>query len=260
MRKIALTFTVTTLVLGIFGAFFRWLQLMNAFDAGTGLSEPGAGTSAVLLIYCVLAAAAICLLTVLWLGRYEGAAGAEDALKSADAVPLIVGWALFAIFAAAACILLFAAGTASYPVLQRLFGACGILAAASVPFLFGKKGSAAGSMGRTASVMLTVFYCFWLIFAYKCISPNPVVWSYALEMPAVAASAVALCSVTAFYYGTGKITRSLIALQLGAFFSVAVLFEERSAAMSVLFGVSAALQLLLEFVLISNMREKRDPE
>ena len=51
MRKSALTFTVTTLVLGIFGAFFRWLQNANAFDAETGCAIPGHGTSIVFLIY-----------------------------------------------------------------------------------------------------------------------------------------------------------------------------------------------------------------
>ena len=257
MRKIALTFTVTTLVLGVFGAFFRWLQLMNAFDSETGLPAPGAGTSIVLLVYCILAAAEICLLTILWLGRYDGAPGAGLALKCPGAVPMVLGWVLFAVFAAAACILLFTAGRASYPVLQRLFGAVGILAAVSVPFLFGKKGGSAGSMGRTASVVLTLFACFWLIFTYKTISPNPVVWSYALEMLAVAAFTVSMYSVTAFFFDAGKTPRALIALQLGAFFSIAVLFEERGTAMTALFGVSAAVQLLLEFLLISNLREKR---
>ena len=35
-------------------------------------------------------------------------------------------------------------------------------------------------------------------------------------------------------------------------------FEQRSTPMTVLLGVSAALQLLLEYLLISNMWEKRD--
>ena len=45
MRKTALTLTVSTLVLGIFGAFLRWLQTMSAFDKETGFPIPGAGTT-----------------------------------------------------------------------------------------------------------------------------------------------------------------------------------------------------------------------
>ena len=36
MQKTAITVTVTTLVLGVFGAFFRWLQTTGAFEAEHG--------------------------------------------------------------------------------------------------------------------------------------------------------------------------------------------------------------------------------
>ena len=99
MRKTALTFTVTTLVLGVFGAFFRWLQLMNAFDKETGFPVPGAGITPVLIVYCVLALAAFCVLTLVWLGRYDRAQTAETALKCGTVAPLIISWALCAAFA-----------------------------------------------------------------------------------------------------------------------------------------------------------------
>ena len=259
MRKIALTFTVTTLVLGVFGAFFRWLQLMNAFDKETGFPVPGAPITVVLIVYCVLAAAAFCLLTALWLGRYEGASGAEIALKCATGVPMILSWVLCAAFAASACVLLFSAGASLTPMLQRLFGAFGILAALAIPFLFGKNGgSGAGAMGRTAAAVLTVFFCFWTVFDYKSVSSDPIIWNYAFEILAVTVSTLAIYHVTTFYYGIGKLPRTLVLLQLGVFLNISVIFEQRSAPLNIMLGVSAALQLLLEFLLIENMREKRD--
>ena len=100
MRKIAITFTVTTLVLGVFGAFFRWLQMMNAFDE-EGFPVPGAGSSVVLIAYCVLAAAAICFLTLVWLKRYDRAVTAETALRCGSILPMLLGWVLCAAMAAA---------------------------------------------------------------------------------------------------------------------------------------------------------------
>ena len=71
MRKTALTLTVSTLVLGIFGAFLRWLQTMSAFDKETGFPIPGAGTTVALVIYSILAIAAICVVTLVWLSRFD---------------------------------------------------------------------------------------------------------------------------------------------------------------------------------------------
>ena len=258
MRKIAITFTVTTLVMGIFGAFFRWIQLMNAFDE-EGFPIRGAGSSVVLIVYCVLATAAIVLLTLMWLGRYDRAVTAETALGCGSILPLVLGWLLCAAAVAASCALLFAAGKSATPVLQRLFGAVGILGGLAIPFLFGRKGgSGAGPMGRSCAAVLTVFYCLWCVFSYKSAAQSPIVWRYAFEVLAVLVSTLGIYNVTAYFFGAGKPDRALITLQLGAFLCITVTFEQRSTPMTVLLAVSAALQLLLEFLLISNMWEKRD--
>ena len=68
MRKDALTITLTTLVLGIFGAFLRWLQNMNLYDE-EGLAARGAGISIVLMVYILLSAAVLVLIVRLWLRR-----------------------------------------------------------------------------------------------------------------------------------------------------------------------------------------------
>ena len=259
MRKIALTITVTTLVIGVFGAFFRWLQLMNAFDKETGFYISGAGITAVVVVYCVLAAIAFCLLMAMWLSRYDRAESAETALKCGTAVPLVISWSFCAAFVAASCILLFSAGASQTPLLQRLFGAFGILAGLSMPFLFGKNGgSGAGPMGRSASAVLTLFYCFWTVFEYKSISSDPIMWNYAFEVLAIAVSTVAVYFAATYYYGLGRLPRTLVALQLGVFLNVTVIFEPRSTALNVMTGVSAALQLTLVFLLIENLWEKRD--
>ena len=256
MRKTALTITVSTLVLGIFGAFLRWLQTLSGFDPETGFPIPGAGTTVVFVIYSVLAAAALCAVTLLWLGRYEKPSDAAGALRCDSVIPLAAGWVLCAAFVAASVLLLFSADRNHYPLWQRLYGAFGILAGLSIPFLFGKKGgSGAGGMGRAASTVLTLFYCFWMIFCYKCNSVDPILWNFALEILATAAATVAFYYAASYFYGAGHGSRALIAIQLGVYLNVATLFEERDTATNVLLGVTAVVLLLLEYTLISNMKE-----
>ena len=258
MRKTALTLTVSTLVLGIFGAFLHWLWTLNAIDPETGYLVRGAGTTVVFILYSAVAVAAILALNLFWLRGFEKAPDAGKALHCERIYPLVIAWVLCAAIAASSCLLLFSAGHSRYPLWQRLFGAFGILAGLSVPLLFGKKGAAAGAMGSGAACVVTLFYCFWLLFGYKSHSSEPVIWSFALEILAVAAAAVALYQVTRYYYGVGSGTRTMIMVQLGVYLNIATLFEQRSTAWNVLLGATAALLLLFEFLLIENMWEKRD--
>ncbi len=259
MRKIALTLTVSTLVLGIFGAFLRWLQTMNAFDKETGFPIPGAGTTVVFVVYSILVAAAFFVVTLVWLGRWQRGTDAESALRCDSVIPLALGWVLCAAFAAASCVLLFSAGQSRYPLGQRLFGAFGILGGLSIPFLFGKKGgSGAGALGRGAATVLTLFFCYWMVFTYKLDSEDPILWHFALEILAVAAATAAIYFIAGYFFGAGQGGRTLIAVQLAAYLNISILFDERGTAMNVLLGVTAALMLLMEYLLISNLSEPVD--
>ena len=261
MRKIALTLTVSTLVAGVFGAFLRWLQTMNAFDKETGFPIPGAGTTVAFVLYSVLAAAAFFVVTLVWLGRFGRGTDAERALRCDSVFPLAAGWVLCAAFTAASCILLFTAAQNRYPLGRRLFGAFGILGGLSIPFLFGKKdASGAGPLGRGASTVLTLFYCYWMVFTYKLDSEDPILWHYAPEILAVAAATAAIYFITAHFYGAGHGKRTLIAVQLGVYLNVCTLFDERETALNVLLGITAALLLLLEHLLIANLTEPREEE
>ncbi len=261
MRKTALTLTVGTLVTGIFGAFLRWLQTMNAFDRETGFPIRGAGTTVVFIIFSILAAAAFFVVTVLWLGSYRRGRDAARALCCDSVIPMAAGWVLCAVFVAVSCVLLFTAGRGRYPLGQRLFGAFGILGGLSVPFLFGKKGAgAAGQLARSAATVLTLFYCYWMVFTYKLNSEDPILWNYALEILAVVAATAALYFIASHFFGVGHGRRTLFAVQLSAYLNLCTLFDERSTALNVLLGGTAALMLLFEYLLVSNLKETHEEE
>lgn len=259
MQKNAITITVTTLVLGIFGAFLRWLQTLNAFEKDTGLIIQGAGTTLVYVIYCIVAIAIICVLTLLWLRQFDRADDAGRALKTSNVAPAILTWVFCGIFIAASCLNMFSADLARFPAMQRLLGAGGIFAGLCFPFLFGKKGSAEPRpFGRTAAAIATLFYCYWLIFCYRTYAENPTVWSYAIEILAIAATTVGLYYLATYFFGAGKFSRTLIVIQVAAFFDISTIFDPRSRALEVMVIVSAGVMLLAEYILIENLWEKTD--
>ena len=139
-------------------------------------------------------------MTLFWLGRFDSGADAAAALRCDSVIPFAAGWVFCAIFAAASFILLFTSGQSAFPLWQRLFGAFGILAALAFPFLFGKKdGSGTGALGRGAAVVITLFFCYWMVFSYKLESQDPVLWNFALQILAVAASTVAFYYITTYF-------------------------------------------------------------
>lgn len=255
MRKDALTITVATVVLGIFGAFLRWLQNINIFEE-SGLAVPGAGISTVFVIYSLAAFAVMVLIVLVWLKRYDRATGAAEALHTFTVAPAILTWVFCAAFVIAALTLMFAADNARYPMLQRYLGAAGIICGFCFPFIPGRRGKTeVGSMSRAAAVAATLFYCYWLIFTYKLDAENPVLWACGPEVLAVVSSVLAFYYITAYFYKRAKPNTTLIIVQVSSYLNLCALSDERRLSLNVMFAVSAAMMLLFEFILIANMKE-----
>ena len=255
MHKTAVTVTVVTLVLGVFGSFFRWLQLSNAFEPETGCVIPGHATSTIFLLYCVLVAVLICAVTFFFSRRFTCEKSAVI-LCSESVIPTVIAWVLGIIFVLVSVAMLFTAHHVKYPLLQRILGAFGILAGFCFPFLIGKS-DRVGSVGQAASALVTLFYCFWLIFSYRFHSEDPVVWGYCIEILAIAFSATSFYYVAAFHFGAGRGFRALAATQLAVFFNLCTIFESRSTAALAMFAVTAVMLLLIEYLLLVSLSELR---
>lgn len=260
MRKDALTITLTTLVLGIFGAFLRWLQNMNLYD-DEGLAARGAGISIVLAVYLIAAAVVLLLIVRLWLRRYVFPADAGAALRCRTFVPAVLSWVMAAVLVAASLVLLFSADLAAFPTLQRIFGAAGILAGLCIPGLFPKRGTdAPGAAAKSASAFLTLFFCYWLVFSYKLGSDEPQFWAYAPGLLAVAAALLGVYYLTAIFYGRARPMATMFLLPLAAVLNLTTVFDPRRGSLTAIHLVAAALMLLAQYLLIENMAEDPNRE
>ena len=260
MQKNALAVTVSTMVMGVFGAFLRWLQDRTIFDPETGLAARGAAISIVCAIYLALAFFAMLALVIFWLRRYEKVPEAGEALRARTALPAAVTWALCAVFAVGGLMRMFSAMQSVAPRFQRVFGAGAILSAACFPFLAGGKEGRPHPLGRLASAILALFSCFWLVFCYVVNEQNPVLWSYAPEILAITASTLAFYYICRWHYGAAKPNAALLFVQAGAFLNLCILPDSRSASATAMFAVTAALLLTLEFLMVNNLREPAETE
>jgi len=254
MRKFALPVTVGTLVVGIFGAFFRWLQDLNAFEQGTGLPVPHAGTTTVFLVYSLIAAAALAGAVLVWLRGCEKPAAIEGALRCRSALPSVIGWICGGLIVLAAAVMLFSARGARFPRFQQVFGAAGIIAGLCFPQIVMKKDAEKQApLGRAAGVYLSLFYCLWLTFCYRTYSEDPVIWGFAVEILAVAAAAAAFYYIAIAMYGRSRGDRAMLAGALAIYLNIAGLFDQRSTAITVMMAATAGILLLMEYLILCNL-------
>lgn len=254
MQKNALPITLATLVAAIFGSFLRWLQTRNIFDE-SGLAIRGAAISIIYAVYTVLVLAAICVLAAALLKHCSAPKEADAALADPTVFPFAAAVALAAVFICCAVVAMFTADSGKYPIMQRIFGAFGIFAGLCLPFLPGKKSGGHSSFSGTAAVVLTLFCCYWLVFDYRLNAENPVMWAYAPELLATIATTLAIYHIAAYFHGRAKPRPTLITVLAAVFFDISVVFDARALWLTGLYAVSALMLLIIEFLLLSNLKE-----
>ena len=115
-------------------------------------------------------------------------------------------------------------------------------------------------MGRLASAVLALFFCLWLVFCYVLNEQNPVLWAYAPEILAITASTLAFYYICCWHYGAAKPNAALLFVQAGAFLNLSILPDSRALSAKAMFAATAALLLMLEVLMVSNLREPVEAE
>lgn len=259
MQKLALSMTVTTLVAGAFGAFLRWLQLRTIYDAETGLPRPWAGISIIFVIYILAFAIALIGIIIFRLRiRIVRPLTAERALRACTPIPSVLVWLFCGAFAAGGLVLLFSqksAVTQMENILGTLFRAGCIIAGSCVLCLPWREGKESAFPGRLGSVVLTVFFCVWLIHSYLENSRDPISWNYLPELLSVTASTMGFYYITAYYFGRAKPRSAVFWSFFAALLNICTIFDLMTGAEKILHAATAGTLLLMGFLIVENMRK-----
>lgn len=244
-----------TAAAGVFGAFSRWLQNINAFEPDTGLMTPFAKTTVFMAAYLIAAAGLFAALALIWTKRFACEKTPELALRPSTFAPGLLCRLCGLVMAAMGVALMFYAPMQRHPSLERVFAAAAIFSGAAVMLLPFKTDGSAG--GRGMYLVPVLFSCVWLVCCYKNNAENPVVWAFLVEVLAVAATVLAWYELAAYFYGRANPFAALFFVQCAAFIDITTLSDERGAAMTVMFACHAALMLMFEFLLVKNLAPRR---
>ena len=226
MRKDSFLLIGRAIVGGAFGFFVRWLQLSTALDAETGLMRAGAAASRILIALCILVAAVQLLHTFRLRGRLPQTPGPEF---------FEGGSAVYRFFCAAMGLLTVLGGILM--LISALRGGTGALMFfLALLAVFAGLTIAALSLSATASVAMrcfcctvpVLFLCFWMIVAYKMNAANPVIWSFCMQILAIAATLLGWFYLAGLAYGKPKRANMLFFCQLSPFLCILTMADSLS--------------------------------
>lgn len=258
MHDKSLKFCGFTLIMGIFGAFFRWAQGLSAYETDTGLAISGSLWSHILLGFLI-----ICALSFIFTVRGFRKEGFPSEFSKALQIDLplvkIIGFAFAAVMTIGGLITLLSAVTAPYSAFDTVTGAFAIICAISFAVFISSPGrDHANARGGAAGLIVVLFYCFWLIASYKSFASEPVIWHFAPKILAICAAILGYYFMAGYPYGKPKPMLCLYFSQLGAFLLIVTLadpfkFGEQLIALS-----AAGSLLVLSYAIVSRALSQKE--
>jgi hypothetical protein len=255
MQKKSLQLCGFALILGIFGAFLRWVQSRRVFEADTGLATPHSIWSyAVILI--ILLSAALIYFWVRSLKKNSFPQSYPAVFSRSEKAYSVSSVVIGIIMAVGGLMAIFSAMTekSSYSTFQLMLGFLAVLCAICVTaFVLNAMKRDKQSSGTLNAAIVVLFLCFWLIAAYKYSASDPVIWHFAPRLLAISATILAFYFMAGFVYGRPKALSSLFFSLFGSFLCILTLADSYPMGEQLIVLAFAAEMLLLSFAQLNNM-------
>ena len=247
---------------GAFGVFLRWLQLQLAFNE-LGLPDPS-----VFHILLILYTAAAALVFLFFVNRYE-----KQHLYLPDEFPAAFSHSgkLYLAARILSGLLISAGGALLYMQSEadrnssdyRFIAILAVLA--GLAFVIWMSCADRDPQPNTGFLCVLIFIpmfllAAWVVICYKVNTINSVVWSYAPELVAVAASMFAFFRLGGFVFGRPRWKHCLFCCMFAAMLCITSLADERYLGMQVIFVGLAAAQLLCCWVMVKNLQKGEAPQ
>lgn len=253
MQKKPLMFCGFTAMMGIFGAFLRWLQNMLAFEEETQLAVTYSPWHFIVILYLVGFA------IFLWqfvrrYKTYEMPMQYPDAFRcnskfwKASAILFTVIMVLGALIA-----MFRSVTTDKGNIFELVLGLFAVVCAINfMAFVDGTHGKNPRN-GGFASIVIVLFFCYRLIATYKAFAADPVVWHFAIQLLAVSAALLAFYYIAGFAYKAPKMLPTLFFSNLGAFLSITSCADDVSIGHNLIAVATAGILLLISYAQLSNL-------
>lgn len=248
---------------GAFGIFFRWMQLMLAYN-DEELPDASAWN---VLVPLLIAAGAFVFYRFLSRLKKERLCVPEDffaALKNEGKLYTFCRWAIGFVMIAGSILLLATCELDINVVFLRILAAFGILAGISFPLLLSaaNKPHVTGRGRITLCSLLPIlFSAMWLLTCYKQNSINPVVWDYIIELLTLIVCLIAFFRMAGFAYGVVDSRKSMFFCMFGGMLCIMSIADSRYLGQQVMLGATALMLIMFNWIMVTNLETRaKEPQ
>ncbi|MGE4353691.1 MAG: hypothetical protein AB7D36_06370 [Oscillospiraceae bacterium] len=257
MKNYAQRLCVAICVLSAFGFMARWIQNISIFEKDTGLAIEGASSSIFLVLFSIATIGGFIAMTLPLLHLGVGDYPAGD-VRGDNTLYKVVTSICALMMLAGGTLMMLKSGEELYPQLRRILGLLAVVSALGMYYIgrTGKNG-ADSALACLGTIVPVLFGCFWLIVSYKDHASNPVIWSYAVEIIAIACATEALYLIAGFVFGRPRIVPAVAVNAFAAFFCFMELGDDRGFAFQICFAALGLFFVVTVYTLVSGLSPER---
>jgi len=261
MRLSAIFMPFFALIAGAVGFYLRLLELIDAFEANTGLPRRGANTTYTLIAFSAVVLVIVIIFALRVYAKHKPPNGFENAFGT-DPLTYPVVFSLIGIVWLGATVRHFldlkAAGSIS--TIEICFVVLSALAAISIVFFAVEMyQDPRRKITFALSIVPTIFLCFWLILLYRQNAANPVLLSYCYKSLALITSALAFYFTSGFVYNKPAPGKAVFSYFAAMYFCFVTLADDHTFSIRLIIAALIAVNIIYSSMLIRNLRWKESP-
>lgn len=242
---------------GAFGVFFRWMQLMLAFNS-EGLVDSSAWN---ILVPAIVIAAAVVFYRFAAVRKKSRMYLPHDfcrALSNEGKLYSICRWAFGGLLCVGSILLIIECETDKDAGFLFALAGAGIVSGIAFPFFLASANKPHVENKNFIALLAAVpviFFGIWLLTCYKQNTINPIGWIYAVELAAIVIALLAFFRLAGFAYGTPREWKCMVLCMLGAMLCIMTLADSRYLGQQIMFVAIALMQLLCNWIIIANLKQ-----
>ena len=247
---------------GAFGLFFRWMQLMLAYNEA-GLPDKSVWN---VLVPVIILITAFVFRSFVKKDEAAGLVLSEnffEAFRNEGKIFSVVRWAVGIIMIAGA-VLLFAGCDLDRDVkFLKILAIFGVLAGISFPLLLTCANKPHATKGATLNLLSffpILLFATWILTAYKQNSINPILWDFVVEVLTLIVCITAFYYIAGFAYGVVNTKKCMFFCMMGAMLCIMSLSDKRYIGQQIMLGGCAFMLLTCNWIMIANLRNPKEEE